>query len=72
MPAWQLEGWFRNYSSDTQAGKVERDQRHNLDNVMRCGTKGAIVIGLPGWMGVSNLDYPTHQDQRNANNSEQR
>jgi len=72
MPAWQLEGWFRNYGSDTQAGKIERDQRDNLDDVMRRSAKGAIVIGLPGWMAVGDLDDPTHQDQRNAHNSQQR
>ncbi|MGA7316905.1 MAG: hypothetical protein WBX22_23370 [Silvibacterium sp.] len=39
---------------------------------MRRGAKGTIVIGLPGWMAVGNLDNATHQDQHNANNPQQR
>lgn len=54
------------------AGKIERNQCNDLDDVMRRSAKRAIVIWLPGRMGVGNLDYPTHQDQRNANNPKQR
>jgi hypothetical protein len=38
---------------------------------MCCDAKGAIVIDFTGCVGMGNLDEATHQDQRNANNSQQ-
>jgi len=34
--------------------------------------KGAVVIGLSGWVAVRNLNDSAYQHQRNANCSEQR
>jgi hypothetical protein len=72
MPGGPFENWFRSEASNGHTGKCERDQRNNLNDMMRRGAKGTIVIGLSGWMAVDDLNDAAHQHQRNANNPQER
>jgi hypothetical protein len=42
-----------------------------MNDVMRSGAEGAVVIRLSQRMAMGNLNRAGHQDQRNAENSEQ-
>jgi hypothetical protein len=70
--AERLQCGFRSQVDNGQAGEFKRDQRDNLNDVVRSGAKGAIVIGLSGGMAMDNLNHAAHQDQRNANDPQQR
>ena len=54
---------------DGLAGYIQRDERNNLNGLMRGNAKGAIGIDMPGWMPVHHLDDSNHQNQRDADNS---